>query len=119
MGAEATYEAGKNRLVWGMVLAWAPAIPFIIGMSRIFRGISEQKATGIGAVWAGFAGAYFIFGLVATLGFEVGAIVLLIRSPFKGRRLHPLLSFASIAWSLLMLIFLGLFLWLNFAFPHG
>ena len=116
MGA---YEAGKNRFVWGMVLAWAPAIPFIIGMSRIFGGISENKAIGLGAVWAGFVGAYFIFGLVATLGFEVGAIVLLIRSPFKRRWLHSVVSFASIALSLFMLVFLGLFLWLNFAFPHG
>ncbi|HJS97877.1 MAG TPA: hypothetical protein VJ756_02210 [Terriglobales bacterium] len=117
MGAEVTYGAGKNRFAWGLVLAWAPAIPFIIGMSRIFRGISEQKATGIGAVVGGFVEAYFLFGIVATFAFQVGGIVLLMKSTSNGQRFPFFLSFASIAWSTLMLILLALFLWLNFAFP--
>ena len=58
MGAEATYEAGKNKFLWGLVLAWAPAIPVIIGMRNTFRGISETKATGLGAVAGGLAEAY-------------------------------------------------------------
>ena len=118
MGAEATYEAGKNKFLWGLVLAWAPAIPFIIGMSNTFHGLSERKATGIGTVVAGFVEAYVLFGFIATLAFQVGGIVLLMRSSSDGKPFHALLSFASIAWSVLMLIFLGLFLWLNFAFYH-
>lgn len=118
MDAETTCEAGKNRFVWGLVLAWAPAIPFIIGMSTTFRGLSERKATGIGAVLGGFVEAYFLFGLAATLAFQVGAVFLLIRTPSNGKPLHGFLSFGSMAWSILMLILLGLFLWIYFANPH-
>jgi hypothetical protein len=118
MGAETTYEAGKNRFVWGLVLTWATAIPFIIGMSRTFRGLSETKATGLGAVAGGLAEAYLIFGLVATLAFQVGGIVLLSRSFSPGHGARAVFSALSIGWSILTLLLLGLFLWLYFAFPH-
>jgi hypothetical protein len=119
VGAEATYEAGKNRFVWGMVLAWAPAIPLIIGVSSTFRGLSEQKAIGLGAVAGGLAEAYLTFGLLATLAFQVGGIVLLSRSFSSGHGARAVFSALSIGWSILTLLLLGLFLWLNFAFPHG
>lgn len=118
MGTEAIYEGEKNRFVWGLVLAWAPAIPFIIGMSRIFGGISENKATGLGAVAGGLAEAYLIFGLVATLAFQVGGIVLLSRSFSPEHGARAVFSALSIGWSILTLLLLGLFLWLYFAFPH-
>ncbi len=118
MGAEATDQAARKAYVWGLILAWAPAIPFIIGMRTIFGGLSERKATGIGAVAGGFVEAYFLFGLAATFAFQVGAVFLLIRTPSNGKPFHSFLSFGSMAWSILMLILLGLFLWLYFAFPH-
>ena len=118
MGTEATYEPRKNRFLWGLVLAWAPAIPFIIGMSNTFRGISEDKATGLGAVAGGLAEAYLIFGLVATLAFQVGGIVLLSRSFSPGHGARTVFSAFSIGWSILTLLLLGLFLWLYFALPH-
>jgi hypothetical protein len=93
-------------------LAWAPAIPLGIGLSNVFRGLSEQKATGLGAVAGGFIEAYFMFGLVAAFAFQVGGIVLLMKPP-AGQRI---LSFASIAWSIFMLIVFAFFLWLNFVY---
>ena len=120
MGTEATYETGKNRFLWGLVLAWAPVIPLIIGIiigiSNTLGGLSEQKATSLGAVAGGLAEAYFFFGLAATFAFQVGGIVLLIRSPSNGKAFHAFLSFASIAWSIFMLILLGFSLWLNFVY---
>lgn len=50
MDLEADIKLRKDRFIWGLVLAWAPAIPLIVGMSNAFRGLSEQKATGLGAV---------------------------------------------------------------------
>ena|SRR5579864_4398354 len=116
MGVETTYEPRRNRFVWGLVLAWAPAIPFIIGMSNTFRGISEHKATGLGAVAGGLAEAYLIFGLVAVFAFQVGAIVLLAGSFSEGHLLRAFFSLASIGWSVLTLLFFGLSLWLNFVY---
>lgn len=118
MHGEANYESCRDRFVWGLVLAWAPAIPLIIGMSKVFGGLPERKATGIGAVLGGFVEAYFLFGLAATFAFQVGGIFLLMRTPSNGKPFHGFLSFASMAWSILMLILLGLFVWLYFAFPH-
>lgn len=118
MGAEATYEAGKNKFLWGLVLAWAPAIPVIIGMRNTFRGISETKATGLGAVAGGLAEAFLIFGLMATLAFQVGGIVLLSRSFSPGHGARAVFSALSIGWSILTLLLLGLFIWLNFAVYH-
>ena len=118
MGAEATYEAGKNKFLWGLVLAWAPALPVLIGMRNIFRGISETKATGLGAVAGGLAEAFLIFGLMATLAFQVGGIVLLSRSFSPGHGARAVFSALSIGWSILTLLLLGLFIWLNFAVYH-
>ena len=119
MGAEITNQAERKTYVWGLILAWAPAIPLIIGMSNTFRGISENKATGLGGVAGGLAEAYLIFGLVATLAFQVGGIVLLSRSFSPGHGARAVFSALSIGWSIFMLLLLGLFLWLYFAFPHG
>jgi F0F1-type ATP synthase membrane subunit c/vacuolar-type H+-ATPase subunit K len=110
--SEANDDPRKIRFIWGLVLAWAPAIPLGIGLSNVFRGLSEQKATGLGAVAGGFIEAYFMFGLVAAFAFQVGGIVLLMKPP-AGQRI---LSFASIAWSIFMLILFAFFLWLNFVY---
>lgn len=42
-------EVEKKRFLWGVFLAWAPWVPVLLAVGRgIFKGISEQKATGIG-----------------------------------------------------------------------
>ncbi len=108
-------DARKSRFVWGLVLVWAPAIPLIIGMSNVFRGISENKATGLGAVAGGLIEAYLIFGFIAALIFQAAGIVLLARSFSEGRRAQAFFSLISIAWSMFALFLAGVFLWLRFA----
>jgi hypothetical protein len=58
------------------------------------------------------------FGLLATLTFQVGGIVLLSRSFSREHGARAVFSALSIGWSILTLLLLGLFLWLNFAFYH-
>ncbi|MBZ5571614.1 MAG: MotA/TolQ/ExbB proton channel family protein [Acidobacteriia bacterium] len=105
----------KRRFLWGISLAWAPWVPLLIGgilgVANAFKGISEQKATGLGAVAGGLAEAFLMFGMVATLVFEVGAIVLLVRA-FSGKHwLRSLFSVVSIFLSALMIFLLGLCVW--------
>jgi hypothetical protein len=102
----------RKWFIWGMVLALIPSVPLIIGILRSFRGISEQKATGLGAITVGFAEVYLIFGLILTFIFLVGAIVLLGRSFSGEHRMRALLSALSICWSALMLFVFGLLMWL-------
>jgi hypothetical protein len=115
MNFETAYEPRKGRFVWGLVLAWTPAIPIIIGMSNIFRGISENKATGIGALLGGLVEAYVIFGFIAAVAFQVVGIVLLARSFSEGGRARAFFSLISIAWSMFALFLAGVFLWLRSA----
>jgi len=109
----------RKWFLWGTVLTWTLSIPLIIGMFNSFRGISEQKATGLGAVAGGLAEGYVTFGLIFSLVLPVGAIVLLVRS-FSGRhRMRALVSVLYICWSALALALAGLFVWLSFIYlPH-
>jgi len=109
----------RKWFLWGIVVAWAPFIPTIIGMSYTFRGVAEQKATGIGAIAGGLAEAYMVFGLVLTVVSQVGAIVLLIRS-FSGEKwMRSVVALFSIAWCTLMLFLFGVFQWiLHTQIPH-
>jgi len=111
----------KGRwFLWGMVLAWIPSVPLIIGVLRSFLGISEQKATGLGAIAGGLSEAYLTFGLILTFIFLVGALVLLSRSFSGGHRVRTVLSVLSMGWSAFMLFIFGLLMWLFFVqLPHG
>jgi hypothetical protein len=84
----------KGWFLWGTVLTWALSIPFIlgIGISHPFRGISEQKATGMGTVAGDLAEGYITFGLLLALLVPVVAIVLLIRSFTSGHWMRTLFS---------------------------
>jgi len=110
----------RKWFMWGMILAWAPSLPFLIGVVHSFQGVFEQKATGIGAVAAGLAEAYVTFGLILTFVFLVGGIVLLSRSFSGGHGMRALFSVLSMCWSALMLIVFGLSVWLFFfQLPRG
>jgi len=100
----------KGWFLWGTVLTWALSIPVVIGIFNSFRGISEQKATGLGAIAGGLAEGYANFGLILALLAPVVAIVLLIKSFSSGHRMRTLFSLLYIGWNLLML-FAGLFAW--------
>ncbi len=132
-GAEAAEEGGgvgvsshgikmdpvkKKRFVWGALLAWTPWLPAIIGLGNALRGISKEKATGIGAVTGALAETFISAGLLATVVFEVAAIILLLRAFERGHWLRSLFSAFSICLGGLMLLLLGLFLWLSSARMH-
>jgi len=103
----------KRRFLWGALLAWAPWFPTIVGLGYAFRGISREKATGIGAVAGGLAETFLLFGLLVTVVFEVAAIILLIRAFESGHWLRSLFSAFSLFFSGLMLLLFGVFLWLS------
>jgi hypothetical protein len=109
----------RKWFIWGMVLAWIPSVPLIIGILHSFRGISEQKATGLGAVAGGSAEAYLTFGLAFTFISLLTAIVMLGRSFSGGHGTRTLLSVLSMCWSAFMLIIFGGSVWLFLVWlPH-
>jgi len=89
----------SRRFLWGTVLTWALFIPFIIGIFPAFRGISEQKATGVGALAGGLAEGFATFGLILALLMPVVAIGLLIRSFSSGHGMRSLVSLLYIGWN--------------------
>jgi hypothetical protein len=103
----------KKRFLWGVLLAWAPWLPAMIGLGNAFRGISSEHATGLAAVAGGLTEMLVLVGLTATVVFEVGAIVLLVRAFEGGHWLRSLFSALSICLSGLMLLLLGMYLWLS------
>jgi hypothetical protein len=103
----------KKLFLWGVLLAWTPGLPAIVGLGYAFRGISAEKATGLAAVAGGLAETFILVGLLATLVFEVAAIIMLLRAFERGHWLRSLFSAFSICLGGLMLLLLGLFLWLN------
>jgi hypothetical protein len=36
-------ELKKKRFLWGVALAWTPAVPALIGLSNALRGMSKSK----------------------------------------------------------------------------
>lgn len=108
-------ELKRKRFFWGVLLAWSPFV-VVTGFSflNMFRGISHQKAAGLGAVAGGIAEAFLGFGMIVTVVFEVSAIVLLLRAFSKGRRMRAFASVLSICCGCLTLLILGTFFWLVF-----
>ncbi len=115
---------GSNRdcpqrwFLWGTILAGIPSIPFIIVFFNALRGMSPEKATGLGAVAGGLTEAYVTFGFILTFVLPVAAIVLLSRS-FSGENLtHKVFSLLFIVWSGCMLLIYGVGGWFVFVeFP--
>lgn len=101
----------KKRFLLGMVLAWVPLLPLIAVIPNSFRGISEQKATGLGAVAGGGMEYFLMFGMGAAFAVSVIAIVLLFRTLSVEHLLRSVVAILSICWSGLLLILLCLFVW--------
>ena len=108
----------KKRFLWGVLLAWAPWLPTMIGLGYAFRGISAEKATGLAAVAGGLTETFLLFGLVVTVVFEVAAIILLVRAFERGHWLRSLFLAFSLCISGLMLLLFGIFLWLSWFRMH-
>jgi len=103
----------RKYFIWGTVLTWTLSAPLIIGILSAFRGISEEKATGLGAIAGGLAEAYATFGLILAFVLPVCAIVLLVKSFSGGHRMRAIFSALYIGWSALALAFAGLLVWLS------
>ena len=108
----------KKRFLWGVLLAWTPWLPTIIGLGYAFRGIAREKATGLAAVAGGLTETFLLFGLLATVVFEVAAIILLLRAFEPGHWLRSLFLVFSLCPSGLMLLLFGVFLWLSWFQVH-
>ena len=104
----------KKKWLWGMTFAWIPFIPTIIGIFNSFKGIAENKATGLAAVAGGLAEGYAALGLMLTLMMPVAAIVLLGKSLSRLHPMRPVLSWLSICGSVLVLVLSGLSIWVLF-----
>ncbi len=103
----------------GVTLAWIPFILFTVPIFiSVFRSVSRQKATGLGAVAGGFTEAFTTLGLLAFLVSQIGAIWLLTRTFEKGHALRGLVSIVSIACSLALLFMMASAMWLLVRFPH-
>lgn len=96
----------RKWFVWGMLLTGISSIPLVIGISGMvhaMRQVSENQATGLGAVAGGLVEVYSIFGLILALVLPFMAIVLLARSFAEGHRARSFFSVVSICLSALML----------------
>ncbi len=111
-------DVKQKRFLWGVALAWVPWVPMMIGLSYLFRGIWNSKATGLAAVAGGFAEGYVLVGLAATLICEVGAMVLLFRAFSRGHGVRSALSVLSIFMSGLMIVLFGLSVWVFWFESH-
>jgi hypothetical protein len=68
----------KKRFVWGIALAWVPMMLTIVPtLFSAFRGIGQEKATGLGAIAGSFAEAMVTFGLLSFVVCQIAGIVLL------------------------------------------
>ena len=107
-------DRGKRLFLWGVVLAGASSLPFIVLILSAFRGISSNKATGLAAVAGGLAELYMTSGLIVTFILPIAAIVQLGRSFSGGNQTRKLFSLLSICWSALVLLLYSAAAWFFF-----
>jgi uncharacterized membrane protein YhaH (DUF805 family) len=109
----------RKRFFWGLALAWLPFIPVLVGLANALRGMSQQKATGIGAVAGGIAEMGVLYVLTLAPILTISAMVLLLRSLSKAHPLRNILAVISVCWGALMISVLALFFWLVYVkFPQ-
>jgi uncharacterized membrane protein YhaH (DUF805 family) len=108
----------RKRFFWGLALAWLPFIPVLVGLANAFRGISADKATGLGAVAGGIAEMGVLYVLTLAPILAISAMVLLLRSLSKAHPLRNIFAVISVCWSALMISVLALFFWLVYVFPQ-
>lgn len=96
-------DGDKKRFALGMALAWVPTLLVIgPGLVSSFRGMSQEKATGLAAVGAGFMEFFAAFGFGLFIACEVAGIVLLARGIGPERWGRSLAAVVSIVVSLLI-----------------
>ena len=109
----------RKRFFWGAALAWLPFLPVLVGLANAFRGISQQKATGLGAVAGGIAEVGVLYVLTLAPILTISAMVLLLRSLSKAHPLRNIFAVISVCWGALMISVLAFFFWLVYVkFPQ-
>jgi hypothetical protein len=104
-------ERKRRWFLYGIALAWLPFVPLIVGLVSAFRGISEQKATGIGAVAGGAAQLGTLYFIALTPVYLVCAIGLLVRSFSKAHPARSIVATISLCWTVLVSGIFALCLW--------
>ncbi len=105
----------RNHFYWGLALAWLSCLPIIVGLATAFRGISQNKATGIGAVAGGLAEMGIVTALAVTPACLIAAIVLLARSFSTNHPVRLAVGVVSLCWTVLMMSLLAFLVWLLYA----
>lgn len=101
----------KKRFLWGIALSWVAWVPIVVGLVHSMKGISEEKATGLGAVAGGISEMLVTWGLGTMIICQVAAIVWLSRSFSREHAVRSLISGFSICLSTLMLALMGWMIW--------
>ena len=114
MAVGAAYDHTKGWFLWGIVLVGLSSIPFLVMSFTAFRGVSQEKATGLGAVAGGLTEGYATLGCILTVILPLGAIVLLCKSFSGGQRVRKIFAVLSICWSVALLFLFGLGAWMVF-----
>ena len=97
-----------SKFIKGTLFAWIPLLFFVVPvLVTIFRSISPQKATGLGAVADGLTGGLATFGLVAIVACEVYAVILLAGTLSKQQPLRGLFAVVSIGCATFLVVSLG------------
>jgi hypothetical protein len=108
----------RKPFLWGLLLAWSALPPVMYGCANAFKGISEQKATGMAALVGGLAEGLVPYGLLLTIMAQVTAIILLIRGFSREYTGRSVLSAVSICWSVLTLFLIASTVWLYLKMPR-
>jgi hypothetical protein len=104
----------RKRFLWGAVLAWVPWAPTFFGLANAFIGISNSKATGLGAVSGGLIELFATWGILTMIIGQVAAIILLYKAFSREHWMRNLVSVLSIGLSGLMLVIVCSFIWFTF-----
>jgi hypothetical protein len=108
-------DSSEKRFAFGVLLAWAPWVPTLIGVCYAFRAVSNTKATGLSAIAGGFAEILVYWGMLTMLVTQLLAIVWLWSNFSRRKLIGNVLGVVSIGMSALMLLLLGLFIWFTSA----
>jgi hypothetical protein len=104
-------DQDRKRFAWGVGLAWLPLLTLVPGLFSAFRGVSQEKATGLAAVAGGFAEALATFGLMMFVLCQVAAIVLLARAVKREQWGRSMVAVISIVCSTGILALTALATW--------
>lgn len=108
----------RKRFLWGLLLAWAPWVPTMIGVGYLFIGINNSRATGLAAVAGGMAELLVWWGVAAMFVSQIAAIVWLVRSLSSRGIWYSVIAVVSIMASAVTLLLLCTFLFLAYRSMH-